>query len=838
MDAIYISGNSFKVLDDRTAEFNASRRVKLDCGLDGIKYASVVSSSYSSPYTTVVIDESDLTASLTSALYGVTQTGETGSFPDHTHEGGVEGQGGVLDGASLGLTFLSLPDTPTTYSGTEGLFLRVDSTASGIEFTEAATSFLELTDTPVTYSGSEGLFLRVNATASGTEFAVVPTSGTDDHSHVAYVPWDFGSGTISGTGDIHCNDIYTSEGTVYIGNTRLTTDGGYIYLNDQLLSVDGIMYSGNGAPPGALGKSGDFYIDEDNEDVYKRTAESGYTYSTDLCTGGTATGGNSQWSDWTPSKAFDDSLATMWGTENSSFPHWLKYQFTSPVVVNRLRIYPRPDSFEQAAKTFQLQGSNTGAFLGEETVLLTVTNYTSWSATWHEWTINDNVQPFLYHKINITVGNGHPATAITEVEMLTLLGGDWQTIIAHEQSLLDLTDTPATYDDGKYLISTTSGVEWTTIETPTFSGTWVATDYEALELVAEYNLNNETLDVTFSGIQGNTDDEWEIRYNMSYAAASDSVWIQLNEDSTGGNYYYSYLFQINDQADGVKETSSNALQFGRPHTTRNSTGTASLRLKSGNTRSMMDIDTRTEVDAADATNTLTSSYWTNTADEVTSMRFFTLQNMTGYIRVYKRTNISLPIYDVGSTTFSGLTDTPATYDEGKYLISTTSGVEWTTVSGSGTSSYCMMSDVKSSATEGGTFTSGAWQTRDLNTINYDDDNTCSLLSNQIVLEPGIYTYRITAPAYRIDHHKARLYNATTSGVIMYGTPERSALADSVSNFSTIRGQITISGVESLEVQHACQTTRVDNGFGNGNSDIFPGDSPEIYTVAEFWKRGA
>jgi len=185
MDAVYISGNSFKVLEDRTGEFNAGRRVKMDCGLNGVKYASVVSSSYSLPYTTVVIDESDLTAALVSAWYGVTQTGATGSFPDHTHDGS-EGQGGPLSAADLGLTFLSLPDTPITYSGSAGQFVRVDPTASGIEFSAV--------------------------------------SGTDDHSHSAYSPtghthpdyvsWDFGADTISGTGDIYCGKITTTSGVV------------------------------------------------------------------------------------------------------------------------------------------------------------------------------------------------------------------------------------------------------------------------------------------------------------------------------------------------------------------------------------------------------------------------------------------------------------------------------------------------------------------------------------------------------------------------------------------------------------------------------------------------
>lgn len=232
MDAIYISGNSFKVLENRTGEFNAARRVRMDCGLDGVKYASVVSSSYSAPYTTVVIDESDLTASLTSALYGVTQTGEIGSFPDHTHDGS-EGQGGALDAADLGLTFLSLPDTPATYSGSVGQFIRVNSTASGVEF----------------------------STVSGTDDHSHSAYSPAGHTHLDYVSWDFGVDTISGTGDIYCNDIYTASGTVYIGDVQLTTSGGQLLVAGQVYTDGADGADGADAPTTFSGL-------EDTPDIY------------------------------------------------------------------------------------------------------------------------------------------------------------------------------------------------------------------------------------------------------------------------------------------------------------------------------------------------------------------------------------------------------------------------------------------------------------------------------------------------------------------------------------------------------------------------------------------
>lgn len=166
MDAIYISNDSFSVLTDRTGEFVPGRRLKIDCGVDGTVYATVVSSSFSSPTTTITIKDGEITTNITSVLYGVLSPGSTGSVPDHTHDG-AEGSGGSISAAA---SFTDLTDTPTTYSGSEGKYLRV--TSSGIEFVDVtiasgtgsgASSFLDLSDTPSSYSS--GLYAK--STGSG-----------------------------------------------------------------------------------------------------------------------------------------------------------------------------------------------------------------------------------------------------------------------------------------------------------------------------------------------------------------------------------------------------------------------------------------------------------------------------------------------------------------------------------------------------------------------------------------------------------------------------------------------------------------------------------------------
>ena len=166
MYAEYLSSNSFRVLGDETSEFIKDRRVKLNCGVDGIIIASVVSSVYDLTNTTVVIDESGVTANLIGVLYSVVKPGQEGNIANHTHTAS-EGDGGELD---ISMTFAGLSDTPSTYSGTEGYYLQstgsgtVWATISGGGGTSDVVSFLDLDDTPTTYSGLDGLYAQVSGT--------------------------------------------------------------------------------------------------------------------------------------------------------------------------------------------------------------------------------------------------------------------------------------------------------------------------------------------------------------------------------------------------------------------------------------------------------------------------------------------------------------------------------------------------------------------------------------------------------------------------------------------------------------------------------------------------
>lgn len=146
--------------------------------------------------------------------------------------------------------------------------------------------------------------------------------------------------------------------------------------------------------------------------------------------------------------------------------------------------------------------------------------------------------------------------------------------------------------------------------------------------------------------------------------------------------------------------------------------------------------------------------------------------------------------------------------------------------------YICIRDEKASGTNGGTFTSGAWQTRDLNTEVSDVGGYASVASNQITLGAGTYLANIRCPAYQVSRHKARLQNITDGTTVLLGTSEVTA-AVSVTTESKVCGIFTLAASKVLEVQHYCSGTLASTGFGLPASF----GVNEVYTTVELIRIG-
>jgi hypothetical protein len=150
-----------------------------------------------------------------------------------------------------------------------------------------------------------------------------------------------------------------------------------------------------------------------------------------------------------------------------------------------------------------------------------------------------------------------------------------------------------------------------------------------------------------------------------------------------------------------------------------------------------------------------------------------------------------------------------------------------------TKPYVNIQDQKSSGTAGGTFTSGAWRTRDLNTKVTDTGSIASLASNQITLPAGTYRCHIIATGSQVNNHQARLQDTTGAATLLRGTTARSpANGIWATSCSEVSGLFTLSVSSVLEVQHQCSTTEAADGFG-----VAGGFGTEVYTTVQIWKEG-
>jgi len=157
-----------------------------------------------------------------------------------------------------------------------------------------------------------------------------------------------------------------------------------------------------------------------------------------------------------------------------------------------------------------------------------------------------------------------------------------------------------------------------------------------------------------------------------------------------------------------------------------------------------------------------------------------------------------------------------------------------------------VSEIQTAGTNGGTFTSGAWQTRTLNTIT-SSVSWISLASNIITLTSGSYFIFGYASVSNVDANQCRLQNTTAGTTTIYGGSSTCnsniALVDSVLgilnitgtasfvNCSHILGYFTIASSSTFQLQHRCVTTKTNTGFGLACNF----GSSEVYSQLIFYK---
>jgi hypothetical protein len=441
MDAIYVSNNSFKVTGNKAFEFSKKRRVKCYCGADGFIYATILSSNYSDPETTVTLEESTLTSNLVKVWYSAIYPGELGNMPDHYHSG-TEGDGGLITNVGAH-NFLELDDAPSTYSGTEGLYAK--STGSGIEFQdlpEFSTTFLDLEDTPSTYSGTEGYFAK--STGSG-------------------ISWVSGANVFTGTtspsdslGSV--GDIYIEEGGIIHANHGVIDTSYFLDYDSETLSLSNNDKTVSCSTATSWGTARSFNGRVSGKYYVEATMDSGDTYLDVGILGP------------------DDNISSGEAYPGSSVSGWGWIAQTSEV--------------RNASRNVLSMGSSytSGDIIGMAVDLDNDLLYFSKNGTWVVACGNPNtptggvdISSRGLIAMHLGLGSGYNTdcqitmnfgqssfnysvpTGYTEWQSPV---DPWRVILSTSKYLTDLTDTPSTYSgtEGLYAKSTGSGVDWAEIK--------------------------------------------------------------------------------------------------------------------------------------------------------------------------------------------------------------------------------------------------------------------------------------------------------------------------------------------------------------------------------------
>ncbi len=144
-----------------------------------------------------------------------------------------------------------------------------------------------------------------------------------------------------------------------------------------------------------------------------------------------------------------------------------------------------------------------------------------------------------------------------------------------------------------------------------------------------------------------------------------------------------------------------------------------------------------------------------------------------------------------------------------------------------------LTDEKSAGTNGGTFTSGAWRTRDLNVI-IGGGTWGFLASNQLTLLVGTYVITAYCPAVNAGNHTSIFYNTTDSTTIAYGMSTSSPSGGITGTCTTLaiiyNLTFSITSTKVFELRHRCSSTTLNTGFGIAN-----GWTTEIYSMVYITK---
>ena len=129
------------------------------------------------------------------------------------------------------------------------------------------------------------------------------------------------------------------------------------------------------------------------------------------------------------------------------------------------------------------------------------------------------------------------------------------------------------------------------------------------------------------------------------------------------------------------------------------------------------------------------------------------------------------------------------------------------------SSYAVIAKVRAANSDGfGSYTTGDWRTRDIDTEISDEDGIVTISSNQFTLQEGNYLIHFECSMYHCGNHAIRLQNVTDDTTAGVGNPNYSY---TYSSLLMTKGtcRVSIDSAKAFEVQGYPGTSKTTNGMG-------------------------
>jgi hypothetical protein len=150
--------------------------------------------------------------------------------------------------------------------------------------------------------------------------------------------------------------------------------------------------------------------------------------------------------------------------------------------------------------------------------------------------------------------------------------------------------------------------------------------------------------------------------------------------------------------------------------------------------------------------------------------------------------------------------------------------------------------------QGGTFSAGAWRTRQLNAIGENGLNL-QVANNRIVMDAGIYYVEGWAACQGVRSNVLKLIDVTNNKDLLTGPSVMASVSENPSDvhansYTPIDGYFVLDSQAAVQLQHRCLYTKASNGFGAVGGGL-PGSTPDQSGLGmparlvnlKFWKVG-